>query len=123
MTTNGKKGFWASLFAKKPSKCACEADGLRPVVSATEVAVPAASADAKVVKVLGPGCAKCKSTLAVVERVVRGSGADVRVEKVDDIGEIMRYNVMATPAIVVDDVVVMRGKVPTEAEVKQLLGL
>lgn len=123
MTTNDKRGFWASLFAKKPCKCTCEAGGLRPVSTAREAAVPADSAGVRVVKVLGPGCAKCKSTLAVVEKAVHESGASVRVEKVDDIGEIMRYNVMATPAIVVDDVVVMRGKVPTEAEVIRLLGL
>ena len=75
------------------------------------------------VKVLGPGCAKCKSTYAVVEKVVKASGMEVRLTKVDDIEEIMRYNIMATPTIVVDGKVVMKGKVPTESEVRQLLGL
>lgn len=43
--------------------------------------------------------------------------------KVDDIGEIMRYNIMSTPAIVINETVVMKGKVPSEAEVRNLLGL
>uniref|UniRef100_UPI00307C20C6 thioredoxin family protein n=1 Tax=Prevotella sp. TaxID=59823 RepID=UPI00307C20C6 len=72
---------------------------------------------------LGPGCAKCKSTYAVVEKVVKNSGLDITVTKVDDIGEIMRYNIMSTPAIVINETVVMKGKVPSEAEVRNLLGL
>ncbi|MDO4209159.1 MAG: thioredoxin family protein [bacterium] len=76
----------------------------------------------KEIKVLGPGCAKCKSTYAVVEKVVKDCGIDVRLTKVDDIEEIMRYNIMSTPAIVIDGKVVLKGKVPSETEVRQLLG-
>lgn len=72
---------------------------------------------------LGPGCAKCKSTYAVVEKVVKNSGLDITVTKVDDIGGIMRYNIMSTPAIVINETVVMKGHVPSEAEVRNLLGL
>lgn len=72
---------------------------------------------------LGPGCAKCKSTYAVVEKVVKNSGLGITVTKVDDIGEIMCYNIMSTPAIVINETVVMKGKVPSETEVRNLLGL
>lgn len=75
------------------------------------------------IKVLGPGCAKCKSTYAVVEKVVKESGMEVQLTKVDNIEEIMRYNIMSTPAVVIDDKVVLKGKVPSESEVKQLLGI
>lgn len=77
----------------------------------------------KEIKVLGPGCAKCKSTFAVVEKVVTGSGIDVQLTKVEDIEEIMSYNIMSTPAVVVDGKVVIKGKVPSESEIKQILGL
>ena len=43
--------------------------------------------------------------------------------KVDDIAEMMSYNIMSTPAIVVDEKVVMKGKVPSESEVRSLLGM
>lgn len=75
------------------------------------------------VKVLGTGCAKCKTAEAVVERVVKESGMDIKVTKIDDIMEIMKYNIIATPAIVVDEVVKIKGHVPSEKEVKDALGL
>lgn len=75
------------------------------------------------VKVLGTGCAKCKTAEAVVERVVKESGMDIKVTKIDDIMEIMKYNILATPAIVVDEVVKIKGHVPSEKEVKDALGL
>ena len=48
----------------------------------------------KEIKVLGPGCSKCKKTFAVVEKVVESNGVDADLIKVDDIEEIMRYNIM-----------------------------
>ena len=77
----------------------------------------------KEIKVLGPGWSKCKKTFAVVEKVVESNGVDADLIKVDDIEEIMRYNIMSTPAIVIDGKVVLKGKVPSESEVKQLLGI
>ncbi|MGN0281795.1 MAG: thioredoxin family protein [Prevotella sp.] len=77
----------------------------------------------KEIKVLGPGCSKCKKTFAVVEKVVNSNGLDAELTKVDDIEEIMRYNIMSTPAIVIDGKVVMKGRVPSESEVKQILGI
>lgn len=75
------------------------------------------------IKVLGPGCAKCKSTYNVIEKVVRENHVDATVTKVDDIMEIMNYNVLSTPAVVVDGVVKAKGSVPSESEVKKMLGI
>lgn len=75
------------------------------------------------IKVLGPGCAKCKTTYQVVEKVIKENNLDVKLTKVDDIMEMMNYNIMTTPAVVVDEVVKIKGHVPTESEVKTLLGI
>lgn len=75
------------------------------------------------IKVLGPGCAKCKTTYNVIEKVIKENNLDVKLTKMDDIMEMMNYNIMTTPAVVVDEVVKMKGKVPTESDVKQLLGI
>lgn len=76
------------------------------------------------IKVLGPGCAKCKSTYKVIEKVIKENNLeDVKLTKVDDIMEIMNYNIMTTPAVVVDEVVKLKGQVPSESDVKKLLGL
>ena len=75
------------------------------------------------VKVLGPGCAKCKTTFQVIEKVIKENNLDVKLTKVDDIMEMMSYNIMTTPAVVVDGEVKMKGQVPTESDVKKLLGI
>ena len=75
------------------------------------------------VKVLGPGCAKCKTTYSLVEKVIKESGLDVELTKVDDIMEMMSYNIMTTPAIVVDGEVKIKGRVPSEREIKEILGV
>lgn len=75
------------------------------------------------IKVLGPGCARCKTAYSVVEKVIKENNVNASLNKVDDIMEMMQYNIMSTPAIVVDGVVRIKGKVPTEAEVKEVLGL
>lgn len=75
----------------------------------------------KTIKVLGTGCAKCKQVEAIVKEVVAAEGIEATVEKVEDIQKIMAYNVMMTPAVVVDEVVKIKGKVPSREEVKALL--
>ena len=75
------------------------------------------------IKVLGPGCARCKTTYQVIEKVIKENNLDVKLTKVDDIMEMMNYNIMTTPAVVVDEVVKLKGTVPTEADVKKLLGI
>ena len=75
------------------------------------------------IKVLGPGCSRCKTTYQVIEKVIRENNLDVKLTKVDDLMEMMKYNIMPTPAVVVDEVVKMKGQVPTESDVKKLLGI
>lgn len=74
-----------------------------------------------VIKILGTGCPKCKSMTAVVKEVVDGNDIDATIEKVEDIMEIMEFNVMTTPALVINDVVTIKGRVPTKGEVLDLL--
>ena len=75
------------------------------------------------IKVLGPGWAKCKATYNVIEKVLKENHIDAKLTKVDDIMEMMNYHIMTTPAVVIDEVVKMKGQVPTESEVKKLLGI
>ena len=58
-----------------------------------------------------------------MEKVISENGLDAQLSKVDDIIEMMSYNIMSTPAVVVDSVVKIKGYVPTEAEVKKALGI
>ena len=75
------------------------------------------------VLVLGPGCKKCVLTYDAIRKVVDQTGAEVSLRKVEDIMEIMKYNVMTTPAVVVDGEVKVKGHVPSEAEIKKIIGL
>ena len=75
------------------------------------------------VLVLGPGCSKCKETYRVVERVIAENHLDVKLSKIEDIAEMMSYNIMTTPAVVVDGTVKIKGHVPTADEVKKALGI
>lgn len=75
----------------------------------------------KVIKVLGTGCPKCHSMIGVVNEVVSENNIDATIEKVEDIMEIMKFNVMTTPALVIDDVITIKGRVPSKEEVLTLL--
>ena len=75
------------------------------------------------IKVLGSGCSRCKKALEVVEKVVLENNVDAQVEYVTDIERVMSYNVLSMPAIVVDGEVRLKGAVPTEADVKKILGV
>ncbi len=75
------------------------------------------------IKVLGTGCAKCKTTYQAIEKVIKENNLDVKLTKVEDIVEILNSGVMATPAVVVDGTVKMKGRVPPDNEVKQILGI
>ncbi|MDC6389301.1 thioredoxin family protein [Maribacter sp. PR1] len=75
----------------------------------------------KIIKILGTGCQKCKSMTGVVKDVIRENNIDATIEKVEDIIEIMKYNVMSTPALVVNEEIVLKGRVPTKAEVLDFL--
>ena len=70
------------------------------------------------IKVLGPGCAKCKKAEAIVRETVSETGVDANVEKVTDMMKIAGYGVFGTPAVVVDGDVKCVGKIPKKEEVK-----
>ena len=75
------------------------------------------------IRVLGTGCAKCKTTYQAIEKVINENNLDVKLMKVEDIVEILNSGVMATPAVMVDGVIQIKGYVPSESEIKQLLGI
>ena len=75
------------------------------------------------IKVLGSGCAKCKTTYEMIEKIVKENQLDATLSKVEDIVELLNYGIKTTPAIVVDGEVKLKGHVPTESEIKKILGI
>ena len=73
------------------------------------------------IKILGPGCPNCNKTEAIVKSVAEELNCDIKIEKVSDIQEIMNYDIMSTPAIVMDEKVVIKGRVPSKDEIRKLL--
>lgn len=73
------------------------------------------------IKVLGTGCAKCKSLEKLTNEVITESGITATVEKVEDILKIMQFGVMTTPALVIDKKVVLSGRLPSAAELKEII--
>lgn len=73
------------------------------------------------IKILGSGCASCKALYATVQKAVEQLGIEATVVKEEDLMNIMAYNVMSLPAIVVDEVVVSKGRKLNVEEVKALL--
>lgn len=75
----------------------------------------------KSVKVLGTGCANCKTTMKLIEDAAKENGVEVRLEKVEQLQDIMAYGVMSTPGVVVDGKVVHAGGVPSRDKIVQWL--
>jgi small redox-active disulfide protein 2 len=73
------------------------------------------------IKVLGSGCANCKKLEATARQAVSKIGVNADVIKVTEYPEIMKYNVMSTPGLVINEKVVSTGRVPSEAEITSLL--
>ena len=73
------------------------------------------------IKILGSGCAKCKTLEKLTRDVVTQNGIDATITKVEDIREIMKFGVMTTPALVVDGKVEIKGRIPSSDEIKHLL--
>ena len=69
------------------------------------------------------GCLKCKTTYVIIENVIKEHNINAKLTKVEDIMEIMNYNILATPAVVIDGEVKIKGYVPSEREIKELLGV
>jgi small redox-active disulfide protein 2 len=73
------------------------------------------------IKILGTGCTKCRQLEALTRDAVAGLELDAEISKITDAGEIAAWGVMATPALVVDDQVVLAGRVPTQQALTALL--
>lgn len=75
----------------------------------------------KDLKILGTGCPKCQKLTENTKAAADGLGMDYEIEKVTDLGQIMEYGVMLTPALVVDGEVKVSGKVPPVEDLKGML--
>lgn len=73
------------------------------------------------IKILGTGCPKCKTLTKLTEEVVKENNLSASIEKVEDIMKIMEYNIMATPAIIVNEKVVAKGRLPKKEDILQLI--
>jgi small redox-active disulfide protein 2 len=73
------------------------------------------------IKVLGSGCANCKKLEAVTRKVVTDLGVEAEIIKVTDYAEIMKYPIMSTPGLVVDEKLVSAGRIPAENEIAHWL--
>ena len=74
-----------------------------------------------IIKILGPGCANCLTLERITRQVVAELGLDAQFEKVTDYSAIADYGVMSTPGLVIDEHVVLSGRVPTPAKVREVL--
>ena len=73
------------------------------------------------IKILGTGCRKCNTLEANVRIAIESFEEDIKVTKISEIGEIMSYNVLITPSLVIDKMLVSSGKVSTVEEVKEMI--
>ena len=73
------------------------------------------------IKVLGPGCANCTTLEKRTKDALTASGVSASVEKITDFAEIASYGIMSTPGLVIDDVVVVSGRVPSVDEIRAFL--
>jgi len=73
------------------------------------------------IKILGPGCARCQQLEITVREVVRELGMNATVEDVKDIKKIREYPILATPGLVIDEKLVLYGRVPSKSEVIKII--
>jgi small redox-active disulfide protein 2 len=73
------------------------------------------------IKILGTGCPKCKTLEKLTREVVAENGFQATITKVEDITEIMKYHIMSTPALVVNEKVEIKGRIPSSSEIRQIL--
>jgi small redox-active disulfide protein 2 len=74
-----------------------------------------------IIKILGTGCPKCKTLFQNVQEAVQQLGISAEITKIEDIMEIMNYDIMSTPALVVDEVIKFKGRIATVEELKIIL--
>lgn len=75
----------------------------------------------KTIKILGTGCPNCKTLEKATRTAIAEMEMDAEIVKVKDIMDIMKYNIMRTPGLVVDEKVVISGRIPSVNEIKQLI--
>jgi small redox-active disulfide protein 2 len=73
------------------------------------------------IKVLGPGCPKCKTTYNNVLEALKQANIEANVEKIEDIEEMMKYNVLTTPVLMIDEQIKIKGRVAQVNEIIELL--
>jgi small redox-active disulfide protein 2 len=73
------------------------------------------------IKVLGTGCASCRTTISLIEQVAKAKGLDITVGKVEEVRDIMSYGVMSTPGVVLNGKVVHAGGVPSREKIERWL--
>jgi small redox-active disulfide protein 2 len=73
------------------------------------------------IKILGTGCANCKATIALIDRMAQEKGVAVKLTKVEELRDIMGYGVMSTPGVVINGKVVHTGGVPSRDKIAQWL--
>lgn len=71
----------------------------------------------KHIKVLGAGCANCKTTYTRIETAAQAQGIEVQLEKIEDMAQIMAHGVMSTPAVIIDDKLVHAGGIPDKQKI------
>jgi len=73
------------------------------------------------IKILGVGCQRCKTLEKLVTEVVNENKFDAEISKIEDINKIMEYGVMLTPGLVINEKVLVSGRVPSKDEIKKLI--
>jgi small redox-active disulfide protein 2 len=73
------------------------------------------------IKILGSGCANCKRLEATTRKVVDALGIDAEIEKVTEYAEIMKYPILSTPGLVINEKLVSAGRIPTEEQIESWL--
>jgi small redox-active disulfide protein 2 len=73
------------------------------------------------IKVLGTGCANCKTTTALIEQIAQAKGVPVTLSKVEELRDIIGYGVMSTPGVVIDGKVVHAGGIPSRDKIEKWL--
>ena len=101
---------------KKNKSCCCGENYTSKIIAIAEMAK-----NLDGIKVLGPGCTKCRALEKAVSSALAELGIDMKIEHVTDFAQIATYGVMSTPGLVVDDKVVSYGKVLNKEEAKSLI--